>query len=155
MNRIVLGLSVVVFLVAASLITAEMLPRPPKQAAALIGPILRDRMRADDAHYSPGSPEWDLEDRLEQLAKNDSPAADTAAVILLDYYLGEHNGEMQLCAVTRRGVKVLPLLEKYRSHKSGLLRPWYWGVALNRSERASMYVTAVDAIQHGKVIGCE
>lgn len=132
-----------------------MFPRPPRQAAALIAPILQDRMRADDAHYGRGSPEWEMEDKLEQLTKDHSSAADIALVILLDYYLGEHNGETQLCAVTSRGNRVMLLLIRYRVHKAGLLKPWYWGIALNREERESMYKTALEAIQQGKIIGCE
>ena len=131
------------------------LPRPPKNAAKLIQPILYDRIRADDAHYSAGSPNWDLEDRLERLATDKSPAADAASIILLDYYLGEHNGETQVCAVTSRGAKVLPLLEYYRQHRAGLLRPWYVTLRLNREERESMYETVLSAIKDNKVLGCD
>lgn len=155
LKRIVLPMGILLILCFAGLVLKYMLPRPPQLAAELIAPILRDRIHADDAHYSAGSPEWDLEERLEGLTKNTSSAADVASVILLDYYLGEHNGETQLCAVTSRGPRVMPLLAKYRNHRAGLLRPWYLGIALNKDERESMYATAADAIQHGKIIGCE
>lgn len=132
-----------------------MLPRPPRDAARLIGPILYDRIRADDSHHSRGTPSWDLDDRLENLAKDQSPAADSASVILLDYYLGEHNGEMQICAVTKRGRKVLPLVMKYRQHRAGLFRPWYLTLRLKEKERNFMYDMAVEAIEKNQVLGCD
>jgi hypothetical protein len=136
-------------------ICAKLFPRPPRDAAKLIGPILHDRIRADDAHYAPGSPNWDLEDRLDRLANDQSPAADAASVILLDYYLGEHNGEMQICAVTKRGARVLPLVTKYRKRRSGVLSLWYLTLRLNQEERNFMYDTITEAIRKNQVLGCD
>jgi hypothetical protein len=116
---------------------------------------LYDKIRADDAHYSRGSPNWDLEDRLDRLANDQSLAADTASVVLLDYYLGEHNGEMQICAVTKRGKRVLPLVMRYRQRRAGLFRPWYLTLRLNQEERSFMYDTVLDAIHKNQVLGCD
>jgi len=155
MKRIVFLATVCVLGGALALASKSLFPRPLKEVAGLIEPILYERLRADDYHYERGSPAWNLGEDLEKLTKNDSAAADTASVILLDYYLGEHNGETQISAVTSRGNRILPLLLRYRQHPAGLLKPWYAGLRLSRQERESMYETTVDAVRNGKVIGCD
>lgn len=132
-----------------------MLPRPPAAAAKLMRPILKARMRWDDSDYSPGSAGRQMEDGLQQIANDPSPAADVASVILLDYSLGAHNAETQLCSVTRRGPRILPMLRQYREHPVGVLRLQYQLFKLNGRERNSMYDEATESIQRGEIVGCE
>lgn len=132
-----------------------MFPRVPREVREQIEPILRDRIHADDSHYERGSPNWDMEERLDRLTNNQGAAADFASVILLDYYLGEHNGEAQLCSVTARGPRVLPLLQRYRKHPAGLISPWYATLRLKRTERAYMYDLAQTSIERHETVGCD
>jgi hypothetical protein len=155
MKRMVFAVIASVSVVVLGVLLRSLFPRPPKEAADLIDPILYERIRADDSHHARGSPAWNLEEDLERLTKNNSAAADTASVILLDYYLGEHNGEAQICAVTSRGSRVLPLVLTYRQHPAGLLKPWYAGLRLNREERESMFEIVLDAVRNGKIVGCD
>lgn len=142
----VIGIALLLVAVVGSAIV--LLPRPPRDAAALIIPIL-------DADFAYGWSESDsdadrLEDRLDDLTRNQTPAADQASVLLLDYYLGEHNAELQLCSVTKRGNRVLPLLAKYRNHRLGAPKLRYAISRLDERARGSMYQMALDAIHAGK-----
>jgi hypothetical protein len=92
----------------------------------------------------------ELEGRLDALTNDQSPAADEASVILLDYHLGEHNAELQLCAVTKRGKRVLPILAKYEGRPAGLIKPQYALLRLNKQSRKSMYREALVAIRNGQ-----
>ena len=145
------GLVILVF----AFVVRSLFPRPPREAADLLKPILDARMRADDSDYSRGSANWTLEEDLDGLVKNRSAAADVASVILLDYYLGAHNTEGQLCSITSRGRGILPLLIQYQQHPAGLLRPQYELFRLNKQGRDSAYREAIEAVQKGQPIGCD
>jgi hypothetical protein len=93
MKRIVSLAIVSMIAMVLALVATKLFPRPPKEAAALVEPILYERLRADDYHHDQGLPAWNLAGHLEKLTTDKSAAANTASVILLDYYLGEHNGE--------------------------------------------------------------
>jgi len=61
-----------------------------------------------------GGPSWqELEKRLEKLYSNPSKEADEAIVILMSFYLGEHNGEELYENLLSRGPRMIPLLEHY------------------------------------------
>ena len=143
---LVLGLAILLGgVVGAGL---ALLPRPPRDAAELVIPIL-------DANLAYGWPESNsdanrLEDRLDSLIKNQTPSGDEASVLLLDYYLGEHNAELQLCSVAERGNRILPILTRYRQHRPGSPKLRYVISRLNERERDSMFEMAIDAIHSGK-----
>jgi len=125
-----------------------LIPRPSHEAAELMIPIL-------DANLAWGWSQSDadadkLEGRLEDVIKNQTRGADEASVLLLDYYLGEHNAELQLCSVTERGSSVLPILTRYRQHRVGVPKLRYAVSRLNNRERESLYQLATDAIHSGK-----
>jgi hypothetical protein len=141
-----LGLTVLLAgIVGAGMI---LIPRPPREAVDLMIPIL-------DANLAWGWSQSDtdagkLEDRLEDLIKNQTRGADEASVLLLDYYLGEHNAELQLCSVTERGSRVVPILTRYRQHRVAVPKLRYAVSRLNRRERDSLYRMATDALHSGK-----
>jgi hypothetical protein len=137
------------------MITWNVLLWPAKDVADLLTPILDAGIRADDSKYDRDSPAWKVEDGLDRLVKNKSTAADTASVILLDYRLGEHNAETQLCAVTSRGSRIMPLLARYQHRPAGLLKPQYELLKLPRESREFMYREAMSAIERGEVVGCD
>jgi hypothetical protein len=60
---------------------------------------------------------WRSGELLDQLSKDNSPAADEALVVLFSYYLGESNGEDLVDEVIARGNRMLPYLTKCR-HRS-------------------------------------
>jgi hypothetical protein len=106
---LVLGLAILLGVVVGT--GLALLSRPPRDAAELVIPIL-------DANLAYGGSESNsdanrLEDRLDSLIKNQTPSGDEASVVLLDYYLGEHNAELQLCSVAARGNRILPILTRY------------------------------------------
>src|SRR5258708_6978945 len=72
MKRIVFLATVCVLGGALALASKSLFPRPLKEVAGLIEPILYERLRADDYHYERGSPAWNLGEDLEKLTKNDS-----------------------------------------------------------------------------------
>lgn len=58
--------------------------------------------------------DWnDLDTRLGALYSNPSKEADEAVVILMSFYLGEHNGEELYENLISRGPRMIPLLERY------------------------------------------
>jgi hypothetical protein len=57
----------------------------------------------------------DAGDRLGSLSKDDSVDADKALVMLMGYYLGEHNGEDLETEIVRRGKRMRPLLVQEQS----------------------------------------
>jgi len=74
--------------------------------------------------------------------------------MLLGYYLGEHNGEMQLCIVTSRGERVLPLVERYRAHPARILKPQYESMRLRSESQNVLFDQAIEAIRNRRV-GCD
>jgi hypothetical protein len=86
-------------------------------------------------------------DRL--VVQRSSPESDEAAVILLDYYVGEHNDEELLISLTQRGSGVLPRLIKYRDHPAPAIRPWFWPV---RKHGVKRYDEVMRYIREGKVL---
>jgi len=127
--------------------------RPRSSAERILEPILDlgAAAHATGFSYEKDSPARKLEDSLERLAKDPSPAADEASAMLLGYYLGEHNGEMQLCIVTSRGQRELPLVERYRSDPPSILKPQYESMRLRSESRNVLFDQAIDAIRNRRV----
>src|SRR5690242_11444959 len=55
------------------------------------------------------------EDRFYALLESKDASAPEARVALMDYYVGEHNGEELVCAVALDGEKVQALIELYNA----------------------------------------
>src|SRR5258708_23886525 len=96
MKRIVFLATVCVLGGALALASKSLFPRPLKEVAGLIEPILYERLRADDYHYERGSPAWNLGEDLEKLTKNDNAAAVTASLFHLDLCIRAHNSNNQI-----------------------------------------------------------
>lgn len=61
-----------------------------------------------------GGPMWqEIDRRLHQLFDSNTKQADEAAVILMSFYLGEHNGEELRANLLKRGVRLIPILDRY------------------------------------------
>jgi hypothetical protein len=58
----------------------------------------------------------DVGERLDSLSKDESETADRALVMLVGYYLGEHNGEELETEIIRRGKRMKPLLVQEQQH---------------------------------------
>jgi len=68
----------------------------------------------DAAPRALATDDWnDLDTRLGALYNNPSKDADEAVVILMSFYLGEHNGEELYENLLSRGPRMIPLLERY------------------------------------------
>lgn len=79
--------------------------------------------------------DWnDLDTRLGALYNNPSKEADEAVVILMSFYLGEHNGEELYENLIGRGPRMIPLLERYlRQEPASLLAQYPARVRLERA----------------------
>jgi hypothetical protein len=70
--------------------------------------------------------DWnDLENRLNVLYNHPGKEADEAVVILMSFYLGEHNGEELYENLLSRGPRMIPLLERYLRDEPASLRAQY------------------------------
>jgi hypothetical protein len=68
----------------------------------------------DAAPRALATDDWnDLDTRLGALYNNTGKEADEAVVILMSFYLGEHNGEELYENLISRGPRMIPLLERY------------------------------------------
>jgi len=143
---ITVSLVIVLTLLVAALFR---LFRPSDEVAGIVENILDLTIAASWNDFE-GPAAVRLDKKLDDLAKDKGIATAEAFVILLDYYLGEHNAEIQQCAVTSRGQEILPLLRKYHEKPA---RPWkvrYLLLRLPAKSRESMYNMAFDEIQHGR-----
>jgi len=90
----------------------------------------------DAAPRALATEDWnDLETRLGTLYNNRSKEADEAVVILMSFYLGEHNGEELYENLISRGPRMIPLLERYLHEEPTTLLVQY--PARVRLERAT------------------
>jgi hypothetical protein len=82
-----------------------------------------------------GGPKWDeLDRRLDALFANNTKEADEAVVILMSFYLGEHEGEEVEENLLSRGPRMIPLVEHYlREAPSSLLNEYPKRVRLERA----------------------
>ena len=117
-----------------------------REAAQLVTPVLSSRWDSSDSGFVR------TEDLLERVLKDNTDAGDQASVILLDYYLGEHNYESQIVNISQRGKRVLPYLVKYRNRPTLPLRPDFWLFGLYGIDRSRNYDEAIDIIRQGKVL---
>ena len=81
-----------------------------------------------------GGPKWDeLDRRLDALFANNTKEADEAVVILVSFYLGEHECEEVDENLVSRGPRMMPLVERYlREEPSSLLHEYPRRVRLER-----------------------
>lgn len=80
----------------------------------------------DAAPHALATEDWnDLDTRLGALYNNPSKEADEAVVILMSFYLGEHNGEELYENLISRGPRMIPLLERYLHEEPASLLAQY------------------------------
>jgi hypothetical protein len=83
-----------------------------KSAVDLAANVLSARVEALRKNdFDPNSQE--VEKRLAALYRNSSKEADEAIVILMNFYLGEHEGEELYENLLSRGPRMIPILERY------------------------------------------
>ena len=100
----------------------------------------------DAAPHAFATDDWnDLETRLGALYNNPSKEADEAVVILMSFYLGEHNGEELYENLLSRGPRMIPLLERYLHEEPASLLAQ--APARVRLERATTTAFLQDALQ--------
>jgi hypothetical protein len=94
--------------------------------------------------------DWnDLENRLNALYNNPGKEADEAVVILMSFYLGEHNGEELYENLLSRGPRMIPLLERYLRDEPASLQAQY--PKRVRLERTTTLIFLKEAMQILKV----
>jgi hypothetical protein len=139
----------------------------PKSSADLVVPILDLRYESiqecgfgQDYHCTDGPGfhhqelRWKkIEKLIARLMKDSTPSADRAAVVLLQYYVGESEGEDLLNNVTTRGKRVLPYLLKYRELIPRLPGRSYPGLMIiDRQYRQARFDEAIRAVKRGKTL---
>jgi hypothetical protein len=104
-------------------------PSTAADLAANVLDIASEALLKDD-----GGPRWDeLDRRLDALFANNTKEADEAVVILVSFYLGEHECEEVDENLVSRGPRMIPLLERYRHEEpSSLLHEYPRRVKLER-----------------------
>jgi len=142
----VFGITFLLAVLALLILTAIAHFQVSPKAAELVTPVLSSRWDATDSGLAR------TEDLLERALKNNTDAGDQASVILLDYYLGEHNYESQIVNISQRGKRVLPYPVKYRNRPTLPLRPDFWLFGLYGIDRSRNYDEAIDIIRQGKVL---
>jgi hypothetical protein len=98
-------------------------PQPPqlsRQAAALVRPILAERIAAhaeefDAAGNLRGKSRHSavFQERFGKLLSTAGPAADEAIAALMWFYLGEGPGEELMCAAQKRGTRMVSHLRRF------------------------------------------
>jgi hypothetical protein len=104
-------------------------PSTAADLAANVLDIASEALLKDD-----GGPKWDeLDRRLDALFANSTKEADEAVVILVSFYLGEHECEEVDENLVSRGPRMIPLVERYlREEPSSLLHEYPRRVRLER-----------------------
>jgi len=139
----------------------------PKSTADLITPILDLRYESilkcgtgKDSRCAKG-PAADLDlarwNKIEmlvaQLMKNNTPSADRAVVLLLQYYVGESESTDLITSVTTRGKRVLPYLVKYRDLVPRIAGKIYPDSMLtDRELRLTEFDEAIREVKSGKIL---
>lgn len=104
-------------------------PNTATDLAANVVDMASEALLKDD-----GGPKWDeLDRRLDVLFANNTKEADEAVVILVSFYLGEHECEEVDENLVSRGPRMVPLVERYlREEPSSLLHEYPRRVRLER-----------------------
>ena len=101
------------------------------RAADLVRPYLKEYMAAiedefvydSEGNFVGPTPHWKETERLlDELLRDQSTDADQAIAYLLFFYTGEHPGSQIVCEASRRGDRILPVIEAYQESlpKTGL-----------------------------------
>ncbi|HVP42968.1 MAG TPA: hypothetical protein VMS96_06020 [Terriglobales bacterium] len=139
------GLLLIAVAVAAIVTTVIAHRQVGSDTAALVEPVL---IVWDDTDAG-----WvKSEPLLERAMKDNSAAGDQAVVILLDYYIGEHNHEELTINLTQRGKRVLPWLLRYRDHRPLPLRPDFWLRRADRETHDRDFDYVISLVKEGKVL---
>jgi TonB family protein len=103
----------------------------------------------DAAPHAFATEDWaDLENRLGALYNNPSKDADEAVVILMSFYLGEHNGEELYENLISRGPRMIPLLQRYlREEPASLLAQYPARVRLPRATTTMFLNEALEILK--------
>ena len=108
-------------------------PNTAADLAANVLDIASEALLRDD-----GGPKWEeLDRRLDALFANNTKEADEAVVILVSFYLGEHECEEVDENLVSRGPRMIPLVERYlREEPLSLLHEYPRRVRLERETTA-------------------
>jgi len=125
------GLAALILAPVLALHGSEASSTPRISAGELAGNVLRARVHAikqnkPDASYD------EVERRLEHLYGNSSAEADEAVVILMSFYLGEHNGEELYENLLSRGPRMIPIIEHYLHEPPTVVSRYPKGLHLDR-----------------------
>jgi hypothetical protein len=104
---------------------------PSSRAEKLAIPILK----AEEVRKTDDEAGWkEVEERLNELYGNSTAEADEAVIILMSFYLGEHNGEELSEDLMMRGPRMIPLINRYlREEPASLLARFPKRMRLERS----------------------
>ena len=127
---IILAMTAVLFFALACRRHASSTGNIAADLAASVVDIGVEALARDD-----GGPKWqELDKRLDTLFGNNTKEGDEAVVILMSFYLGEHNGEELQENLLSRGPRMMPLLERYlHEEPSSLINRYPERVRLERT----------------------
>src|SRR5215469_189358 len=119
-KQIILAVTIVAIALSAIACERHKYHQPSTAAdlAANVLDIAAEALLKDD-----GGPKWDeLDRRLDVLFANNTKEGDEAIVILMSFYLGEHEGEELEENLLSRGPRMIPLVERYLHEEPSSLR---------------------------------
>lgn len=115
----------------------------PNDLAASILDARTDELKKEDF----GSNSEEVERRLAVLYNNSSKNADEAVVLLMSFYLGEDNGEELYDNLLSRGIRMIPLIEKYLPEEPALINRYPKGLHLRRSTTVMFLKEALEILR--------
>jgi hypothetical protein len=116
----------------AALYASEQSSTPQTPPETLAAHVLDARVHALKQN-KPDAGFEEVERRLTRLYNNSSAEADEAVVILMSFYLGEHNGEELYENLLSRGPRMIPIIERYLHERPAIAARYPKELQLDRN----------------------
>jgi TonB family protein len=114
--------------------------------SGLAAEVLDARVKAVKQNSS-DPPFEEVERRLADLYGNSSGQADEAIVILMSFYLGEHNGEELYENLLSRGPRMIPVIERYLREQPALMTHYPKETLLERDTTVMFLKEALEILK--------
>jgi TonB family protein len=131
-RQLLLGLAAVILAPVLALYASEPSSTPQTPPETLATHVLDARVHALKQN-KPDAGFEEVERRLTRLYNNSSSEADEAVVILMSFYLGEHNGEELYENLLSRGPRMIPIIERYLHERPAIAARYPKELQLDRN----------------------
>ena len=138
-----------VLLILAAMLAMSGCKRSPTSRISpseLAADVLDSRVKAVKQNSS-DPPFEEVERRLADLYGNSGRQADEAIVILMSFYLGEHNGEELYDNLLSRGPRMIPIIERYLQKQPALVTHYPKEMQLERDTTVMFLKEALEILK--------